>query len=408
MRIIYLDQYFKTRDTAGGTRGYEFMRILSRFGHDIVVVTSDRTGDRKAAWRITNEDGIEVHWVSIAYSNKMSVRRRVVAFLRFAVMAAVRASRIGGDIVFATSTPLTIALPAIWTSKRLGVPMVFEVRDLWPELPIAVGALRNPISKMLARRLERIAYRNSARIIALSPGMKDGVVRSGYPANLVHVIPNCSDIDFFRVPQEHGMRWRQEHPEIADRPVVMYAGTLGQINGVSWLVRVAHAADGLAPGVCFVVVGDGRDREKVEREAQELGVLGKNFFLFPPVPKLAVPSLLSAATVCASLFLDIREMWNNSANKFFDALAAGRPLAINYEGWQAELLRESSAGIVLPGGDVEGAARMLISRVLDKDWLPQAGIEAGRLAERYFDRNKLVNELNNVLESARETGRNSS
>jgi glycosyltransferase involved in cell wall biosynthesis len=117
--------------------------------------------------------------------------------------------------------------------------MVFEVRDLWPELPIAVGALKSPLSIMAARRLERFAYDHACRIIALSPGMKEGIVRTGYPSDRVTVIPNSCDFDLFDVGPEPGRAFRARHAWLQDRPLVVYTGTLGEINKVEYLAQLA-------------------------------------------------------------------------------------------------------------------------------------------------------------------------
>ena len=400
MHVVYLDQYFKTPEMVGGTRGYEMMRRLVRRGRRVTAVTTDRSAGASPGWRVSDEDGIEVHWIGIPYSNTMPYRRRLQSFLRYAAASAHRAASIPGDVVLATSTPLTIALPAAWTRWRRGIPMVFEVRDLWPDVPVAIGALRNPLAIRAARALERFAYRRSARIVALSPGMGDGIVRAGYPRDRVTVIPNSSDVDLFRVPPEEGLEWRRRHPEVGDRPMVLYAGTLGRINGVDWLAEVAKEAASIDPAVCFVVVGDGIAAPEVRQAAERLGVLGGNFILLPSMPKREMPAVLSAATICTSVVIDLEALWHNSANKVFDALAAARPIAVNHRGWQAELIEASGAGLVLPVGDVEAAARLLVERVTDGGWVRDAGRAAGRLADERFHRDLLAGQLDDVLRAA--------
>src|SRR5690625_3062227 len=162
--------------------------------HEEHMITSYRKPTAHKTWFETEETGIRVHWLPVPYSNAMSYAERVRAFSHFAFAAGPKASKIGGDVVFATSTPLTIAIPGVYASKRLRVPMVFEVRDLWPELPIAVGAIRNPILKWAAHRLESFAYRNSSHIVALSPRMREGVVSTDYTDDSIQVIPISSTI----------------------------------------------------------------------------------------------------------------------------------------------------------------------------------------------------------------------
>jgi hypothetical protein len=145
MRIVYLHQYFITPQMAGGSRSYEMARRLVAAGHEVHMVTSDQTGkDDGTRWRASVETGINVHCTPVGYDNEMAYRQRIGAFLRFAWRAARKARELGPDIIFATSTPLTIAIPAAYAARRCRVPMVFEVRDLWPAVPIAIGAIRNP------------------------------------------------------------------------------------------------------------------------------------------------------------------------------------------------------------------------------------------------------------------------
>src|SRR5690606_28538222 len=103
----------------------------------------------------------------------------------------------------------------------------------------------------------------------------------------------------------------------------------------------------LDPEIRFLAIGHGAEVALVRQKARELGVLEKNFFMESPVSKAEMPALFSAATLSTSLFIPLEPMWHNSANKFFDTLAASRPIAINYGGWQADLIRETGAGVVL-------------------------------------------------------------
>ncbi len=400
MRILYLHQYFNLPSDPGGTRSYEMARRLVAAGHKVYMITSDRRGRfKKKGWHVTCEDGIEVHWLYVPYSNKMSYSERIKAFLRFAVGASIRAATIPADVVFATSTPLTIAIPGIFASKVQRIPMVFEVRDLWPEVPIAVGALKGPMIP-LARWLERVAYFNSARIVALSPGMKDGVVDTGYPADKVGVIPNSCDVELFGVSSEVGNRFRRTHEWLLDRPLVLYAGTLGFINGVSWLAELAAQVKKIASDVRFLVVGDGVEREKVKSTARDLGVYDSNFFMIEPVPKREMPMVFSGSTMIVSLFIDLPQMWANSANKFFDALAAAKPIAINYLGWQAELLQKSECGLVLPVNDISTSARRLVKFLNNLVLVKRASLIARNLAQIRFTRDDLAKKLEAVLREA--------
>ena len=329
----------------------------------------------------------------------------IAAFLKFALGGALRAASLPADLVFATSTPLTIAIPGVWAKIRKKAPLVFEVRDLWPELPIAVGALRNPLAKAAARWLERFAYKNADHIVALSPGMKAGITRSTATTCGVTVIPNSADLDLFDPEYADRYWFREDRPEIGDGPLVVYTGTMGRINGVGYLARIAAHARDRDFSINFVVVGQGMESEQVRKQAADLGVLGHNFYIFPAVPKKEMSDVLAAADLALSLFVDLKPMWSNSANKFFDALASGTPVAINYGGWQAELLAETGAGLVIPPDDPAEAAARIDAFLADLTVVRRAGRSARKLAEERFSRDKLAVELENVLLRAVESAR---
>jgi glycosyltransferase involved in cell wall biosynthesis len=404
MRITYLHQYFTTPDMAGGTRSFEMARRLVSMGHEVSMVTSDRSPDALQEWNTTIVEGIQVHWLGVRYSNEMDYPARIRAFALFALGSARRAAKIPGDIVFASSTPLTVAIPGAWVSRRLRIPMVFEVRDLWPEIPIAMGALRSRPLVWAARRLERYAYRNSAHVVALSPGMRDGIVRTGYPPQNVTVIPNAADVDFFDVGDGAGEEFRVAHPALGDKKIILYAGTVGRVNGLDYLVDVARHLAANRPDACIVVLGEGAETESVRAKARAEGVLDVNFHMLGSVPKSAVPKALAASSLTLSTVIDLPQLHDNSANKFFDSLAAGRPIAINHGGWLAGLIDEHDIGVVLPR-DPGVAAEKLGRRLSDVGWLKAAGQRARLLARERFSRDDLARRLERVLERAVYQGR---
>ncbi|BCJ40758.1 glycosyltransferase WbuB [Actinoplanes ianthinogenes] len=401
MRITYIHQYFKTPGMAGGTRSYEFARRLVERGHEVHMITGAPDGHPAG---ISTEAGIVVHWLPVPYRNAMSYRRRIGAFLGFVVRSALVSGRLPHDLVFATSTPLTVAIPGAWAARRRRVPMVLEVRDVWPELPIAMGALRSPASRWAARRLEAWAYHRAARVIALSPGMADSIRRrfAGIP---VTVVPNSCDRDLFAGADRAGEALRRTTPWLGDRPLVLYAGTLGLVNGVDYLVRMAARLAETDPDVRVVIIGDGRMRDDVRRLAAELGVLDRSLFLLGPVPKSEVVAYFGACDLSVSVTVDVPELANNSANKVFDGFAAGRPVAVNHGGWLADLITESGAGLVLPPGDPVGAAAATAAFLRDRPACEAARAAAARLARERFDRDRVFQDFERVLtEAYRESG----
>lgn len=399
MKILYLHQYFNTPEMAGSTRSWEFARRFAAAGHEVHMITSDRNpGPEAPLWRLEERDGVKIHWTPVPYSNLDGNRRRLGAFFTFARRASARAAETGGDLLIASSTPLTVALPALSASRKLGIPMIFEVRDLWPQVPVAMGELRSFWTIRFAEWLERRAYRRAAHIVALSEGMREGILARGVPAGKVSVIPNASDRELFEVPAETGRLFRRTRSWIGDRPLVVYCGTLGRVNGIGYLAEIARETMRLDPEIRFLVVGEGREAEQIRERARSAGVLERNFFMIDPLPKREIPAIYSAADLTCSLVIDNRALWANSANKFFDSLAAGRPILINHEGWQADLIRSTGAGLVVPPGDAPAAAAAIVSFLSDSDRLRRAGEAASALARERFDRDLLAAQWLELIE----------
>jgi len=389
MRVLYLHQHYKGLHSAGGTRSYELARRLVDDGHDVTVVAgvSAKTAPNRL---IATEDGIRIVRLPIRYSQSFSFGRRLFSFVGYSLASTITSLRDKPDVVVASSTPLTVAIPGIVLKRIRRVPLVFEVRDLWPELPIATGDLRKPWLITLALGLEWLAYRHADAIVALSPGMADGIARKGVDRSRITIVPNGCDNSYFGIS---GMA-----RERTQDPVALYAGAIGRINDLEWLVDVAVCLRQISSPVKIQVVGSGSEQTRIRGYAKNRQVLGSQFSLMDARPKVEMPSLISSATVGLSVFAPIKEMEANSSNKFFDYLAAGIPVAINYGGWQAQLLENSGSGIVLSRDPSHAAAKLdeLCSR---PELLTQMGSAARRLALAQFDRDTLAARFISVLES---------
>lgn len=383
------------------TRAYEFARRLICKGHDVTVITLpgylplEYQQFKKTT--LIDIEGVPTIIIPVAYSNYMGFTRRIVAFLQFAVLASWVCIRTPADVIYASSGPLTIAFPAIIGKLFQRVPMVFEVRDLWPRMPIALGVLKDPFTKSIARALELIAYRASSHIVALSPGMERGIKERGINPQHITVIPNSSDIDLFDVPEEVGNTIREKIGINNSTPLLVYAGSFAWMYNLSYLVDIALEMQHQVEACRFLLVGAGAEFEKVRLRAESLDLLNKTVFVWPAIPKAEVPSVLSASTLTLSVTMPIQEFEDNSANKFFDSLAAGRPIAINYGGWQAELLKETGAGIQIAEDNPRQAAQQLADFLNDPDRLVLARAAAKELAQTRFHRDKMADKLEAVL-----------
>jgi len=405
MRIVYLHQYFVSPKATGrnvtGTRSYELARRLARAGHEVHMVCSDWLGQAPDGtpsedWREEELDGIHVHALPLAYSNKLDYAARVKVFLRFAWKACHRAAALRGDVVFATSTPLTIAIPGIWASLRTGAPMVFEVRDLWPEAPREMGVLTNPALLWAAETLERQAYHRAAHVVALSPGMRDGVIAAGVPADRVSMIPNACDLELFH-PGVDGSAMRARLG-IGDRLALIYFGTMGPANGLGFLLDGAAELKRRGETRAVVVLhGDGKERPALEARKASEG-LDNVIFSSPLEGKAKVAEVVAAADVGLTIYKNLPVLYTCSPNKMFDTLAAGRPVLTNMPGWLGGLVEENGCGVFVKPDDPVSFADRVQELLRRRQELPEMGRRARALAETRFSRDRLADELLQVLE----------
>ncbi|WP_313493960.1 glycosyltransferase family 4 protein [Psychrobacter faecalis] len=398
MKIIYLHQYFNTPNMSGGTRSYEMAKRLVESGHEVHMITSWTKDTNQDDWFYELIDGIHVHWLPNTYNNKMSFKRRLMAFSKFAIAATRKAISIKeSDIIFATSTPLTIAIPGIIASKVKKTPMVFEVRDLWPEVPIAMGVLNKPYQIYLAKLLEKWAYSNSEHVIALSPGMKEGVIQSGYPNHKVTVIPNSSDNSLFEVSDAEYDNFITDNKWLPAGKSLIYTGTFGIVNNVIIAVDIAAELKERNSDISIVLVGDGIQYDEIVDYAEKKSVLNESVFVKKQVPKHEIPFYLKYASIASSFAIDLPAIQANSANKFFDALAASKPILINYGGWQKDIIENNQCGVVVWKKTVPEIVDELESFLYDEKIYEQACINSKRLALNEFSRDNLAKKLQIVL-----------
>ncbi|WP_143150616.1 glycosyltransferase family 4 protein [Chitinophaga sancti] len=385
-RIIYLHQYFATPSMSGGTRSYDLSKKFLEQGHEVVMITSSaylKNVELTGTWTVVNYEGIELHILKQEYSNKTRFSKRILIFLKFLLFATRRVLKVKGDVMLATSTPISIGVPALVKRLLHRTPFIFEVRDVWPEVPVAMGIIKNKLLINVLNAFEKHIYRKSTHIVALSSDMKDSIVnRTGTPPEKVTVICNISEINRFSNIPEGGPILSRYTPS---GKIVLYAGTLGVVNGIKYLVDLAVETSRIDPEIVFVIVGDGMEKQEVLRYAAERLVLNKQVIFVDPVPKQMLPLLYAECTMGSSFFIPVKAMWANSANKYFDCLAASRPVLINYEGWQAKAITENEAGLVLsPAMSIQDAALALSNHLNDSSTLVQQQKNAIKLAKEEY------------------------
>lgn len=393
MKLLYIVQYFNFPDQTGSTRPYDLASSFVKRGVDVTVLTSDESGTAKEKWAYTERDGLKVYRLNCPYDNKMSFAKRIGAFCRYFTQASFKQRSFDYDIMLASSTPLTNGIPALiarWFRKK---PYVFEVRDVWPGVPIAMGYFKNGLARKLLYAFEKRIYKKASAIVPLSTGM-DTNIQKRYPNDKSVVIPNISELSRFANTKK---TVDIEFPK--DRKVVLYAGTFGNVNGLSYVIKLAAKTLRIDPSVCFYLIGKGKEKEDNIKEAETLGVLNQNVFIFDPVRKDDLPYLYCNCTAGSSFVIDIPALWDNSANKFFDTLAAKKPMIINHEGWQADVIRKENIGYVLPPVVDVKMATDFVEYINNAELLKIQGENAFQLAKKEYSLEVAVDRYMSIFDS---------
>ncbi|MCH7925362.1 MAG: glycosyltransferase family 4 protein [Planctomycetes bacterium] len=408
MHVAYIHQHFSTKRGATGTRSYEMSRHLIEAGHRVTMIcgayAAGDSGD-EGGGRISEQDvdGIHVLRVNQRYGNEMGFAKRVLAFGRFARTARKLVSGLDADLVFATSTPLTVGIPGMKGARRLGVPFVFEVRDRWPELPIALGVIKNPALIWYLKRMEKRIYRAAERVIALAPGLKEGVCSTGYPADRVVMVPNGCDLDLF---QPSDSRMDDERFGAKDDFKLVFTGAHGLANGLDAVLDAALELKRRdVSDVRFVFIGQGRERQRLMERGRQDGT-DTIISWVSSIPKEELATVLPRMDAGMMILKNLPAFYyGTSPNKFFDYIASGLPVLNNYPGWLAGMIEEHRCGVVVRPEDPRAFADAVLWMRDHPDELKEMGRRGRKLAESEFSRDRLAGEFTRTLEAAKESFR---
>jgi len=396
MKIIYIHQYFKTPKESGGTRSYWIATELVKKGHEVVVITSKNGMGVSVKKEIINN--IVVIYLNVPYSNNMGFITRLRAFIIFMFKSSYYTFKEQRtNLVFATSTPLTVGVPALLVKWFKKIPFVFEVRDLWPEVPIQMGALNNPFLKRSALFLEKIIYKNSSHIVALSPGMREGVLRYVNNQKKVSLIPNMSKIDIF-FPREVSKEEKHAMGLNSDKFNCIHFGTMGIANGLDYIILAAqYAKVNSINSIDFIFLGEGSEESKLKQMVYENNLNNVKFLGSKALNEVSM--IVNACDLSIVSFANIDILKTNSPNKLFDSLSAGKPIIVNSAGWTKRMVEEYNCGFFANPLIPEDLIRQIQILESDIDLRKDFSKNSRLLAKNVYDKSILIPELVEILEN---------
>lgn len=397
MRILYVSHYFPPEMGAPAGRVAGLSRVWAAAGHDVHVLTGfphHPTGrihpDYRRAFRRGFQreelDGVHVHrtWIFPA-ANRGKIRRSLnySSFMASAVISgALRLPK--PDVIVATSPQLLCAAAGQLLARRFRVPLVMEVRDLWPESLIAVGASGQ--QSFLVGSLERLArglYARAAHIVTVTQSQRDVIVRFGVPADRVSVVPNGVDRAFLDAGASLASSARSANGPF----VVTYIGTIGMAHHLETLLEAAALLRDDSR-FQFRIVGEGARRRALESQARAQNL--PNVVFCGERPRGEVPRWIAESSACAVLLRRNETFRTVVPSKLLEIMAVGRPIILGVEGEARALLDSAASGISIEPENAAQLAAAIRDLAADPVRCLQFGENGRRFVQREFQREKLA------------------
>ena len=386
VEIAVFLQYYHTPDCPTAARPYALVERLGR-DHDVTVVTTRVWEAKRQAHRFPwAPPGVDLVRFDVPYDNTMSTTQRFGAFLKYAARAVRYGLRMPQpDLILGSSTPLTAAAAAGTVARLRGVPWIFEVRDLWPDFPIQMGAVPDYGLHGLLRGAEAVLYRSAAHVVTLSPDMEQHV-RIRAPSASVTTVEYGTDFDLIDAIGPEERTEIENRFDLDRRFLVLYAGSFGRANAIPTLLGAAQRLVAERSDVLIAFAGQGYHAPTVRWAAEEHDAIRQ----LPPLPSPDTLALFECADLSLVSFLDRPVLAANSPGKFFDSLATGTPVVVTNPGWTKRFVERYGCGWFAPPESPTRLANRLQTVLDSPDSLAATGRNARTEARKRFTRTEMM------------------
>jgi len=397
LKIGYLVQQFPPEVGAGPARVTEMALRWRDAGAEVVIVTAMpnrpegriHPGYRHKLFMTDEWEGMRVHRSWLYASPRHGFARTIANNATFMATAGLSAlMRLERpDVLIASSPPFFPHVAGAAVCRLRRIPLVLEIRDLWPDYLVGMGVLKEGMASRALFALERRLLRGAAHTVVVTESFRQRVVEKGVAPERVDVIPNGVDLSLYHPSQE-------EPPVEALRRapgefLVGYLGNFGAGQGLAAVVEAAARLAQRAPDVRFVLAGDGPDRERVLARAAALGT--PNLSVGPAIPKDRTRAFYNSCDVCLVPLAPYPILQETVPSKIFEVMACERPVLAALSGEGACIVRGAGAGLVVPPGDPEALADAVLA-LRDASPAERAAMgEGGRLhVAEHFSRDVLA------------------
>lgn len=394
MDILYFYQYFGTDKGGWSTRVYEMCKRWVAEGHNVTVVTTPYDKSDIPKFKGISKEfeysGIKVIVLNFPQTNKVSIFKRIMGFVKYMLLAMVYIFRLKFDVAIASSGPITVGVLGIFAKVFRRKKFVFEVRDLWPEGSVQLGLLKSKMAVKFCYWLEKKCYDYADLIITCSDGMKADIQERYHYQNIL-TVPNASDVSLFQTKSDFEIDKKYE-----GKKIIIYTGSLGKMDECFQILYAAEKIDiNKYPDVLFLIIGAGVDREPMLKYVEEKGL--KNVELLDLMPKKNLVAYLQSAYVALLTIHPIPVLSTISPNKMFDAYASGLPIVHNTSGWIAKLVEREKCGLTAELNNAQDLAAKILMYVDNEELRNSHAANALRMAKTEFSRDVCAQNMLNGL-----------
>ena len=405
MKILFFSHYYTPEGNAPATRVSALCERWAQAGHDVTVVTCPPNVPNGIVYdgyvnRRTSEviNGVKVERVKLYIAANKGAMKRMFNFVSYflkALMAAMRLSK--PDVVIATSPQIFCGYAGVWYKRLRGVPLVIEIRDIWPESMGAVGANIPKIAYWGLEKIERAMYRKCDRLVTVGEGYLERLAEKGVPREKMSIVMNGTDLAVYQPGDKNAELYKKYGLE--GKFVVSYIGTVGMACGLEVVLAAAEILGRKEhkdrKEVVFVVVGDGAHREKLEAEAKSRGLA--NVVFTGRQPKSAMPDWVRSSDA-SLVHLKKTELFTTvMPSKIFESAGCKRPIIMGVDGFAKKLVMDAHAGLDMTPENADSLVECVEKLVGDPELCKQLGENAYNNIAKVHNRDKQAEEYLKVL-----------
>jgi glycosyltransferase involved in cell wall biosynthesis len=403
MKVVVVYQYYQGHGAPGHSLVYELTQFLAEHGHEVTVVSGE-TGYMQRQiptlpWyrrivRRERDGKVDVVRTFTYSESHRSYLGRLLGFISFSLSCPLGLATIKKpDVVLASSPPIFPMFSAWLVCKLRRIPLVMEVRDLWPASAVQMGILKNRQLIGIMTWMERVLYNAAAKIVALTEGIRDDICSRGWPKGKVELV-TCG-VDFDKLyPDAPGAAFIRSRYGWQDKQVVMYFGAMGEANNLPVILRTAQRLQA-RKDILFVLIGDGMKRLETEKQVAAMG-LG-NVLLPPPVPKDDARLFINAADLCLVTLRDIPLFDGAIPTKLIDYMACGKAVLCGVRGEAERIVDGAGGGVVFEPDNDEQLGTLVLELLSDRSRVDRMGAGGLAYVKRNFSAATMRQQMESVL-----------